>query len=796
MGIKKLLRKRVIEWRNFYVDYKELRACRDDFSFKTRLLDEMTKVNEFYFELERQAVEGKRNLFGSKKIYEEIKKDKEKDKNRKDRDGFDDGYENEGEETMDKDEDDAVDNDGIGKEKSAVEKVEIRNELLDGYESDGEEIEIEEIREDRVSVEKEFSGSEKKKMIGEICRTERLEKDGAKDGEATSTGKETEWKVSRNKTASQRNGSAVRRNKSTLLKVKPFIPKTKLKNRRNKPGKRKPSAYNEVNHEYITEDQEFETSHSLEENEAIPRTRTFLNLGLIKLHYTVHKKKRATMEFIKVLNQIVNYQRINYDLLDYCIAKRRTSRRIKRNELLPLIKQSYFYRSKRAAGLLKDVKRLYKLRFVKNDKNAGRLFRRLRRKDKPKMAFVFLSGVLIAVNAFFTYFNGIVCKEGMTALLPFLCKIRGLASSNEIGTSSDPYTPQIFFSLIFVGFYLFGVSLLIFTKKEINHPFIFSFNLDSHMEVSRYFLCTSALHLFYNVINILPINPKVSFAISIFAVIGCVMFPFDIFYRKSRYYVVYCLLKIACTPIFKVRFRHFFFTDYLQSFSIVYRRVLGYFFTLGPISVFFISNCGNLVRLLQCGRRYYDRPEKVHIYNAGKYFFQIFFSVLTIVYVNMLSAPTKSDENLLGDTGHIEYENTYASTSFISSLKYFRLIVGLLSSSFSFVWDIRVDWGLGRKNLLFSKTVICILIAFNLVGRYLWLLSAYLSDFFLCSYEVVRRTNWGIVRVEYEHLNNCDQLKTTSTIKLSGDLFYRKNKRAGYMTEHESTHDEKEESMA
>ncbi|ELQ75835.1 putative small molecule transporter [Trachipleistophora hominis] len=559
------------------------------------------------------------------------------------------------------------------------------------------------------------------------------------------------------------------RNKSALLRVKPIVPKTKQKTRRIAAVRRQ-SAYNEVNYDYITEDQEFETSHELEENDALPRTHTFLNLGLIKLHYTVHKKKRATMEFIKVLNQIINYQRINYALLEHCIAKRRTSRRVKRNELQPLIKQSYFYRSKEAAVLLKDVKRLYRQRFVKNDKNAGRLFRRLRRRDRPKAVCVFASGVLITVNAFFM-FSGVACREGVCALLPFL---RGAQCS----AAYDPYTPQLFFSLLFVGFYLFGVSLLIFTWKKINHPFIFSFNLDSHMEVSRYFVCTAALHLLYNAINALPIDAKASFALAMCAVGACIVLPLDVLYRKSRYYVVYCVLKIVCTPAFKVRFRHFFFTDYLQSFAIVYRKVLGCFFTLGPVSVFFIGNYGNLVRVMQCGRRYYDKPERVHIYNAGKYVCQIMFSILTITYVHVQD----------GRTAH-------KNARILFVLKYLRLVVGILASSFSFVWDVRVDWGLGRKNLLFAKSTLAVLIVFNLVGRYLWLLSAYLSDFFVCVYEIVRRTNWGIVRVEYEHLNNCDQLKTTSTIKLSGDLFYRKNKRAEDMSGHESTHDEKEESM-
>jgi hypothetical protein len=51
-----------------------------------------------------------------------------------------------------------------------------------------------------------------------------------------------------------------------------------------------------------------------------------------------------------------------------------------------------------------------------------------------------------------------------------------------------------------------------------------------------------------------------------------------------------------------------------------------------------------------------------------------------------------------------------------------------------------------------------------------------LGEYPIAFLEVNRRFLWTLLRVEHEHLNNCDQLKALSSLKLPlEDLFYKKD---------------------
>ena len=74
-------------------------------------------------------------------------------------------------------------------------------------------------------------------------------------------------------------------------------------------------------------------------------------------------------------------------------------------------------------------------------------------------------------------------------------------------------------------------------------------------------------------------------------------------------------------------------------------------------------------RLAQCFRRYHDCKMKVHLINAGKY-----FSVILIQFANIFRHKIKGDLTL-----------------------YIFLAVSLLSTAYSYSWDLYMDWGLLRS---------------------------------------------------------------------------------------------------
>ncbi|EPR78227.1 hypothetical protein SLOPH_2710, partial [Spraguea lophii 42_110] len=93
------------------------------------------------------------------------------------------------------------------------------------------------------------------------------------------------------------------------------------------------------------------------------------------------------------------------------------------------------------------------------------------------------------------------------------------------------------------------------------------------------------------------------------------------------------------------------------------------------------------------------------------------------------------------------------------------------------------DWQINRKKKLFPLIWYILIGCYEIVVRILWIITYfkiftryYLPMVFLCA-EIIRRFLWALLRVELEHLNNCDQLEETKTVALElEDLFYAKKK--------------------
>ncbi|CAK9099574.1 SPX and EXS domain-containing protein 1 [Durusdinium trenchii] len=109
----------------------------------------------------------------------------------------------------------------------------------------------------------------------------------------------------------------------------------------------------------------------------------------------------------------------------------------------------------------------------------------------------------------------------------------------------------------------------------------------------------------------------------------------------------------------------------------------------------------------------------------------------------------------------------------------------------TFCWDVAMDWGLGRpqhallrKRLMLetifqSRKPYYVAIAADFCLRYTWALTVVpsvnetfvLSTGALTALEVTRRSFWGVLRVENEHLNNTRSYRSTEYIPLYFDTF-------------------------
>lgn len=249
------------------------------------------------------------------------------------------------------------------------------------------------------------------------------------------------------------------------------------------------------------------------------------------------------------------------------------------------------------------------------------------------------------------------------------------------------------------------------------------------------------------------------------AVALLLMFPFDIFYLSSRYFLLRTLWRIAF-PLQPITFPDFFLADILTSmakvFSDLERSVCRMVHRQVATIAWFEADsvCGShsvaiplvlvlpyLFRLMQCLRQYKDTKERTTLFNALKY-----STAVPVIFLSALKY------HVLPDRWTSIYRPLWLFSSLINSL-------------YSFYWDVTRDWdmsGFSRifkfskqstlSNLLYGRQWLYFwVIGSNLILRCTWTykLSAhlrhnYLTVFSVTILEMLRRWQWIFFRVENE----------------------------------------------
>lgn len=208
------------------------------------------------------------------------------------------------------------------------------------------------------------------------------------------------------------------------------------------------------------------------------------------------------------------------------------------------------------------------------------------------------------------------------------------------------------------------------------------------------------------------------------------------FYLRSRKEILRVLVNIIASPFGTVKFKHFFLADIITSLVLPLKD-LGMticLFTSGAwlnleenskdlnhtyiqdtqwlkIYIFVIAFVPFWIRLMQCFRRYYETKLVVNLKNACKYF-----------------------SSILVQTGAIFFtlyskESNLAFYSFVA--------INILSTSFSYYWDLYMDWGLLRSNekgkrylrnkMMYPVWFYYFAAVTNLVMRLMWVVSLFNS---------------------------------------------------------------------
>lgn len=474
----------------------------------------------------------------------------------------------------------------------------------------------------------------------------------------------------------------------------------------------------------------------------------------------IHNSRKKEKHFIEFLNSLINiklYRDLNVQgfiklgqfYADKCVEKGH-QHKIFLEQYTINLKKFYFYKSRRISTIKRAIKKVYITLFDKNETGRTKtIMKRLIDGHKPNDLLFLLSGVFVGCSISFTAIYNYINDD-----------VRFFNAMNNL----------------FMGFIFFGFCFLVFQASNINYKFIFSFDIASSLDISSYFLLSSIFLLANNLIffgHILfsdSVSQKnwnlSSGAIILLLGILFLVNPFSVCFPASRDYLVTTLVRALFSPISTVRFRQFYFIDLLQSFKFSIVEIMSAYFDDKSkwMPVLFFSFLP-AIRILQCLKRFStSRLVFPHLYNCFKYLL-----ALSTLFLEAIK-------------NHPAFENLDDSNR--ESLNSIAFTFNCLSALASFSWDILVDWSLSRSRFVYGKKFYVFAIIFNILVRMSGFFAKFVKDnyfpkidaiiFPIC--EVARRFVWTLIRVEVEHMNNCDNLKIHKKVELTtGEFFYKKD---------------------
>ncbi|XP_066548657.1 xenotropic and polytropic retrovirus receptor 1 homolog isoform X2 [Amia ocellicauda] len=257
--------------------------------------------------------------------------------------------------------------------------------------------------------------------------------------------------------------------------------------------------------------------------------------------------------------------------------------------------------------------------------------------------------------------------------------------------------------------FLLGINTYGWRQAGVNHVLIFELNPRSNLSHQHLFeiagflgvlWCISILSCLYweNILVPMQVNPLVLYGFMLLFLIN----PTKTFYYKSRFWLLKLLFRVCTAPFHRVEFADFWLADQLNSLVIVLMDleflVCYYSFELNwnKSNGLLPDNTGHAVchsysygvraiiqclpawfRFVQCLRRYRDTKRAFpHLVNAGKYsttFFVVTFSALYSTH----KAQNHSDTQVFF---------------------YLLIVFSVISSCYTLIWDLKMDWGLFDKN--------------------------------------------------------------------------------------------------
>uniref|UniRef100_A0A673B8A8 Xenotropic and polytropic retrovirus receptor 1b n=1 Tax=Sphaeramia orbicularis TaxID=375764 RepID=A0A673B8A8_9TELE len=508
-------------------------------------------------------------------------------------------------------------------------------------------------------------------------------------------------------------------------------------------------------------------------------------------HRNIKDLQLAFSEFYLSLILLQNYQNLNFTGFRKILKKHdkilETSRgadwRVVHVEVAP------FYTCKKITQLISETEAL-----VTTELEGGDRQKAMKRLRVPPL------GAAQPAPAWTTFRVGLYCGV-------FLVLVVTVVITAMLDQFSCPHSPQRF-SCVCVYFLtivsLPGINTYGWRQAGVNHVLIFELNPRNNLSHQHLFeiagllgvlWCVSLLSCLFSDSILVPmqVNPLALYGFFLLFLIN----PFKTCYYKSRFWLLKLLFRVVTAPFHRVGFADFWLADQLNSLVVVLMdleyMICFYSFELdwkkhdGLISsegesgdmcnsysygVRAVIQClPAWFRFVQCLRRYRDTKRAFpHLVNAGKYSTSFFVITFAALY-----------------STHKELVNTHSGLSIFFYLYISCLVV---SSCYTLVWDLKMDWGLFDRNagentflreeiVYPHKAYYYSAIVEDVLLRFSWTLTVTLSTLssyhgisdilatILAPMEVFRRFVWNFFRLENEHLNNCGEFRAVRDISVA-----------------------------
>ncbi|XP_055111247.1 solute carrier family 53 member 1 isoform X2 [Symphalangus syndactylus] len=285
--------------------------------------------------------------------------------------------------------------------------------------------------------------------------------------------------------------------------------------------------------------------------------------------------------------------------------------------------------------------------------------------------------------------------------------------------------------------FLLGINTYGWRQAGVNHVLIFELNPRSNLSHQHLFeiagflgilWCLSLLACFFAPVSVIPtyVYPLALYGFMVFFLIN----PTKTFYYKSRFWLLKLLFRVFTAPFHKVGFADFWLADQLNSLSVILMD-LEYMICFYSLELKWDESKGLL--------------------------------------------PNNSEERGHSDT---------------MVFFYLWIVFYIISSCYTLIWDLKMDWGLFDKNAgenTFLREEIvypqkayyyCAIIE-DVILRFAWTIQISITSTTLLPHsgdiiatvfaplEVFRRFVWNFFRLENEHLNNCGEFRAVRDISVA-----------------------------